>query len=121
MTVTVEINLLPRLKEIMKHIGDKQDFIGVDPDNEIISAMAYMTEFGEPLLNKPAEPFLIPATEVIKGNATVKRDLQDIFALTGNEPAKTIKALTNAGNLILKDAKDHVSEPIKSALELEIK
>lgn len=119
--VTTEINLLPRLKEVMKHIGDKADFIGVDPDKEELSSLAYMTEFGEPLLNMPASPFLIPAAYVIKGNAQVKRDLQNIFSLTGNETAKTLVALTNAGNLILDDAKDHVQEPIKSALEMEIK
>lgn len=121
MTVTLEINLLPKLKQVMKHIGDKQDFIGVDPDKEELSALAYMTEFGEPLLNMPASPFLMPAADVLKGNALVKRDLQDIFSLSGNETAKTLKGLTDMGNLVLKDAKDHVSEPIKSALEMEIK
>ena len=115
MSVTLTIDRLDLLKKAMAALDDGAVVIGI-PDNsehntrddgavETNSEIAFRNEFGEPSMNIPARPFLIPGVKkaLPKCEKIMIKAAQDVLALNG-DPLAAVNFGMEAVGLVSQQA-----------------
>ena len=120
MTVQKQLDMTNQLKEITMQLLEKELKIGI-LDNPVAASHAYITEFGEPLLNQPSNPFMINGVEESYENNrnSFQERLLDVYKFKEGAVQVWFETM---GKEITKDLKEEVSDnEISDNLDWEIK
>ena len=132
--ITKELDNSAKLKKIVQDLDSSVLLVGIPgdsnnnerPNTELTnSILAYMYEFGEPLLNMPSQPFLEPTTESVLNDEKdeTKESLESIFNFKGDSSLKILTMLQNMGAKIVDETKGNVpdhDEGIQNAIEYKV-